>query len=160
MGLQHFNSIIFSWFEWSTCKVSFWLDQNTYTPYTTYSNLTFRFLGLKNFIFWCHIGQGKGQLTYGSVMDLLDQNFYNKKVIEAEDEKNEEWFLSFLDGSVLGKNDFSLILEKKWTVFSTFFCTFLVFSKAGKIEMKIFGLQYDDLQDDLSDDAQSLLWEF
>ena len=42
--------------------------------------------------------------------------------------------------------------------FSTFFCTFLVFSKAGKIEMKIFGLQYDDLvQDDLSDDAQSLL---
>ena len=33
-----------------------------------------------------------------------------------------------------------------------------MFSKAGKIEMKIFGLQYDDLvQDDLSDDAQSLL---
>ena len=121
--------------------------------------LSFRFLGLKNFIFWCHIGQGKGQLTYGSVMDLLDQNFYNKKVIEAEDEKNEEWFLSFLDGSVLGKHNFSLIHEK-WTVFSTFFCTFLVFSKAGKIEMKIFGLQYDDLQEDLSDDAQSLLWEF
>ena len=60
---------------------------------------------------------------------------------------------------VLGKNNFSLIHEK-WTVFSTFFCTFLVFSKAGKIEMKIFGLQYDDLQEDLSDDAQSLLWEF
>ena len=38
------------------------------------------------------------------------------------------------------------------------FVLFLVFSKAGKIEMKIFGLQYDDLvQDDLSDDAQSLL---
>ena len=71
-------------------------------------------------------------------MDLLDQNFYDKKVIEAEDETNEEWFLSFLDGSVL------------------------IFSKAGKIELKIFGLIYDNLILDEDDspylsEAQSLL---
>ena len=77
-----------------------------------------RYLGMKNWIYWCHIGQGKGQLTYGSLVDLMDKKFHNKKPIE--DDTDEELYLSYLSGHTL------------------------VFSKPGGIEMKVFGLKYKD----------------
>ena len=111
-------------------------DVNTVTQLYSVAldDIHLRYLGLKNWIYWCHIGQGKGQLTYGSVMDLLDQKFYEKRIIE--DDTNEEWFLSFLSGSVL------------------------VFSNQGKVEMRVFGLHYENNEDDDEDDlseAQCLL---
>ena len=47
-------------------------------------NIHLSFLELKNWIYWSYIGQGKGQLTYGSVMDLLDQNFQDQRLVEDD----------------------------------------------------------------------------
>lgn len=74
-----------------------------------------RYLGLKNWVYWCHVGEGKGQLTYGSIVDLMDQDFFNKRLIE--DENEEELYLSYLSGNTL------------------------IFSKPKGLEMKVFGLQ-------------------
>ena len=77
-----------------------------------------RYLDIKNWIYWCHIGQGKGHLTYGSVVDLLEHKFQDRKIIEDEstETENEELYLSHLS------------------------CNTLIFSKSGGIEMKVFGL--------------------
>ena len=82
-----------------------------------------RYLGMKNWIFWCHIGRGKGQLTYGTVIDLLDKNFYKKISLEDKNSQDEELYLSYLSGNTL------------------------VFSKPGGIEMKVFGLKYVEKAD-------------
>jgi len=82
-----------------------------------------RYLGMKNWIFWCHVGRGKGQLTYGTVIDLLDKNFYKKISLEDKNSQDEELYLSYLSGNTL------------------------VFSKPGGIEMKVFGLKYVEKED-------------
>lgn len=76
-----------------------------------------RYLGLKNWLYWCHIGTGKGQLTYGSILDLMDKEFFKKKVIE--DDSKEEVYLSFLTGNTL------------------------IFSRPPGTEMKVYGLEYE-----------------
>ena len=94
-------------------------------------NIHLSFLELKNWIYWSYIGQGKGQLTYGSVMDLLDQNFQEQRLVE-DDSDDEQWNLNHLSGSVV------------------------VLSKKANVEMKIFGLNFiDDGSDD--DELYSLM---
>ena len=78
---------------------------------------------MKNWFFWCHVGRGKGQLTYGTVIDLLDKNFYKKISLEDKNSQDEELYLSYLSGNTL------------------------VFSKPGGIEMKVFGLKYVEKED-------------
>ena len=89
-----------------------------------------RYLDVKNWIYWCHVGQGKGQLTYGSVVDLMEEKLYERKVIEDHDsteEENEDLYLSYISYNTL------------------------IFSKSGGLEMKIFGLKAKDFNnhDDL-----------
>ena len=69
------------------------------------------------------MGRGKGQLTYGTVIDLLDKNFYKKISLEDKNSQDEELYLSYLSGNTL------------------------VFSKPGGIEMKVFGLKYVEKED-------------
>ena len=92
-------------------------------------DFSLRYLSMKNWIYWCHIGVGRGQLTYGSILDLFDQEFYKKKVIEDSDQYQEESLhLSYISDHTL------------------------IFSKPGGIEMKVFGLKQDDAQDYYDDE--------
>ena len=89
------------------------------------NDIHLRYLGMKNWVFWCHVGRVKGQLTYGSVIDLLSKNFYKKIQLEDENSQDEELFLSYLSGNTL------------------------IFSKPSGIEMKIFGLKYNEQDESL-----------
>ena len=84
---------------------------------------------MKKWIFWCLSGVGKGQLTYGSILDLFDQEFYKKKVIEDSDQQPEE------------EDNLHLSFISQHT---------LIFSKPGGIEMKVFGLKLQE-QDEIDE---------
>ena len=88
-------------------------------------DFSLRYLSMKNWIFWCHVGVGKGQLTYGSILDLFDQEFYQKKVIEDSDQDRTDPDCATADNLHL-----SFISQHT-----------LIFSKPGGIEMKVFGLK-------------------
>ena len=95
-------------------------------------DFSLRYLSMKNWIFWCigvsDIGVGKGQLTYGSILDLMDQKFYRKKVVEDSDQFDDNLHLSFISDHIL------------------------IFSKPGGIEMKVFILKKEEILNEEDND--------
>ena len=111
-------------------ELQMWDMSNLNHIYTVQiQDFSLRYLSMKNWIFWCLSGVGKGQLTYGSILDLFDQEFYKKKVIEDSDQQPEE------------EDNLHLSFISQHT---------LIFSKPGGIEMKVFGLKSQE-QDEIDE---------